>query len=330
MGSQHSGDLIDAGAYSVDELREAVFAGRGRVGRSLALALLSRKKYPDKVSDLQKVLLDEAEQPRLRALAASALGQIDAPASVGALERGLETREPVTLRGVAKALANVGSRKHVEMLEALAREPGPVGTDAQRAVSVLTRRLKLAPPAERAEIMTIPVQTTADLAPIRVRAATAGEVANAIKTLPTRTLASRGAVAMDCQGHHLVFVFDEASLGQGIDMLERGGEVGIVARPPRIEATEWSARYLVSVEPHGQAKFRVIVTTLEGRPVLAGRGKRRDREATFELAAADVPGALPVEIHGRFDGQKLTFERARRGVQRQPSRTPPAAGRGEN
>ena len=322
--------MIDAGAYSVDELREALFAGRGRVGRPLALALLSRKQYPDKVSDLQKVLLDEAEQPRLRALAASALGQIDTPASVGALERGLEIREPLTLRGVAKALANVGSRKHVEMLEALAREPGLVGTDVRRAVSVLTHRLKLAPPAERDEVVTIPVQTIAESAPIRVRAAAAGEVANAIKTLPTRTLARRGAVAMDCQGQHLVFVFDEASLGQGLDMLERGGEVGIVARPPGIEAMEWSARYLVWVEPQGQATFRVIVTTLDGRPVLAGRGKRRDLDAMFELAAVDVPGALPVEIQGRFNGQKLIIDQARRGVQRQPPRTQLVAGRGEH
>src|SRR3982751_4625249 len=144
MSSQHSGDMIDAGAYSVDELREAVFEGRGRVSRPLALALLSRKEYPNKVADLQKVLVDEAEQPRVRALAASALGQIQTPASLRALERGLESRENVTLRAVTKALANVGGRKHVERLEALARNPGPVGKDAQRALNVLTQRLKVA------------------------------------------------------------------------------------------------------------------------------------------------------------------------------------------
>lgn len=324
MSSQHSGDMIEAGAYSVDELREAVFEGRGRVARPLALALLTRKDYPDKVADLQKLLLDEAEQPRLRALAASALGQIQTPASLRALERGLESRETVTVRGVTKALANVGGRKHVEALEALARNPGPVGRDAQRALTVLTQRLKLAPPSERDEIRTVPVQATGKPTPIRVRAAAAADVANAIKTLPTRKLARRGAVSLECQGRRLVFVFDEASLRQGIRMFERGGEVGIVAEPPGIEAVEWSARYRVSVEPQEPGTFGVVVTTQDGRPVLAGRGKRQDGEATFELAAADVPGALPVEIRGRFDGEKLTFDEARAGVRRRPSRTPPA------
>src|SRR5919204_3487344 len=111
MTSQHSGDMIEAGAYSVDELREAVFEGRGRVARPLALALLSRKDYADKVRDLQSILMNEQETPRLRVLAASALGQTQTPAAVRALERGLQARETVTLRGVAKALANVGSRK---------------------------------------------------------------------------------------------------------------------------------------------------------------------------------------------------------------------------
>ncbi len=93
MSSQHSGgDMIDASAYSVDELREAVFEGRGRVARPLALALLSRKNYPGKVADFQKILLDEDEQPRLRAIAASGLGEVQTPASLRALERGLDSR----------------------------------------------------------------------------------------------------------------------------------------------------------------------------------------------------------------------------------------------
>ena len=106
-------------------------------------------------------------------------------------------------------------------------------------------------------------------------------------------------------------------------------EVGIVAEPPGIEGVEWSARYRVSVEPQEQGAFRVEVTTQDGRLVFAGRGKRQDREATFELAAADVPGALPIEIRGRFDGQKLAFDQARSGVRRRPSQTPPAEGRAE-
>jgi hypothetical protein len=123
-----------------------------------------------------------------------------------------------------------------------------------------------------------------------------------------------------------VFVFDEASLGQGIGMFKKGGEVGIVAEPPGVEGMKWSARYRVAVEPQQGGAFRVVVTTQDGRPVLAGRGKAEGREATFELGAADVPGALPVEIRGRFDGRKVTFDQARSAVRRRPSRNPAQEG----
>jgi hypothetical protein len=46
----------------------------------------------------------------------------------------------------------------------------------------------------------------------------------------------------------------------------------------------------------------------------------------FELAAADVPGALPVEIRGRFDGEKVTFDQARSAVRRRASRNPTREG----
>jgi hypothetical protein len=332
MDSQHSGDMIDASRYSVDELREAVFEGQGRVARPLALALLSRKQYPNKVQDMQKILLDEAEQPRLRTLAASALAGMQTPASLRALELGVKARESVTLRAVAKALADRGGQKHVKTLQTLARTPGPVGRDAQRALGVLTQRLKVATPARRAAapVRTLPVQATGKPTPIRVRAAAAGEVASAVKSLPTRKLARRGAVSLDCQGRKLVFVFDEPSLHQGVEMFSRGGEIGIVAEPPGVESTAWSPRYRVSVEPQRQGAFRVVVTTHDGRPVLVGSGKQEGRQATFELSAADLPGALPVEIRGRFDGAKVTVEQARSGLRRRASRTPSQEGRAQS
>jgi hypothetical protein len=188
-------------------------------------------------------------------------------------------------------------------------------------VNVLSERLKTAAPG-RAELRTLPVQATGKPTRIVVETPKAGEVANAVKSLPSRKLASRAAVAMTCQGRRLVFAFDEAALGRGLDMFKRGGEVGIVAEPPGIEAVEWSPRYRVAVEPQEGGAFRVFVTTHDGRPVFAGRGTTEGREATFELGAVDAPGALPVEIRGRFDGQKVTIDQARSGVRRKPSPPP--------
>ena len=168
----------------------------------------------------------------------------------------------------------------------------------------------------------MPLREAGRPAPIRVGAAAPGDVANAMKAFPTRKLARSGAVSMECQGRQLVFVFDERSLGQGMDVLRRGGEVGVVAEPPGIEAVEWSPRYSVVVEPEAGGAFRIVATTHDGRPAFVGRGQRQDREAMFEVSAVDAPGALAVEIRGRFDGRKLTFDEARSAVRRRPSRTP--------
>ena len=87
MNSEQSYDMIGADAYSVDELRETTFEGRGRLSRPLALALLGRKSYPQKVQDLERLLTNEQEMPRLRAMSAQFLGEIGGPDATRVLER---------------------------------------------------------------------------------------------------------------------------------------------------------------------------------------------------------------------------------------------------
>lgn len=313
-------DRVDADAYSLDELRETVFEGRGRLGRPLALALLGQKEYPDKVGDLQRILEDETEPPRLRTLAASALGRLSTPASVRALERGLAAHDSVTLRAVAKALGETGEAKHVAALEGLAAQQGPIGRDAERALSTL--RLRLEQPTPHPDASTPPLRATGEPIPIEVRSASAADAASAARSLPGRRLATDGAVVMECQGRRMVFVFNEASLRRGVDMVDRVNEIGIVAEPPGIEGVTWWPRYRVSVQPEERDIFRITVTTYDGRLLLTGRGTRRGRETTFDLAAAQQPGALPVELSGRFDGQTLTFHRAWSSTRRLPQHHP--------
>jgi hypothetical protein len=316
--SEHTGDVIDAEAYSVDELREAVFEGTARLARPLALGLLTRKNYPDKLADLERILTSEGEVPRLRAMAASALGEMQDPAAVRVLERGLAAENRVTLRGVAKALAQVGTREHIKSLENLASRPGPLGQDAQRALSVLTQRLRGGtsggPPSLR----------TSETVPIRIEKATEKDVAEALKSNPSGRLTRESALSLDCQGRQFLFLFDEDALGRGIELAKSRGEVGMVAEPRQV-GIGWESRYRVSIEPEAQGSFRVIVATAAGRAVLAGTGQVKGQEATFHLAAADIPGALPVDIRGRFDGLRLALERADSAVRRRPTKVPSRA-----
>src|SRR5918995_5764524 len=143
MNSERSYDMIDADAYSVDEIREAIFEGRGQLSRPLALALLGRKSYPQKVQDLERLLTNEQEVPRLRSMSAQFLGEIGGPDATRVLERGLDTRQGVALRAVTMALGNAGTREHISRLESLSQQPDPVGRTARRALDSLANRLQV-------------------------------------------------------------------------------------------------------------------------------------------------------------------------------------------
>jgi hypothetical protein len=315
--------MIDADAYSVEELREATFEGQGRLSRPLALALLGRKIYPQKVQDLERLLTNEQEMPRLRAMSAQFLGETGGPDATRALERGLGTRQGVALRAVALALGNTGSREHVPRLEALAQRADPVGPAARRALGILANRLQVAgtgrvPPESPVPSLGLGEGATG----IDVGAPSEGDLTEAIRGVPSRQLTRESALSLRCQGRDLLFLFVEDSLQRGLGLFGSQAEVGVVVERRKVEGTGYEQKYRVVVEPRPNRAFDVVVTTHDGRPILRGQGQARGEEARYRLGAIDAPGALPVEINGRFDGQRLTIEEATSGVRRRPARNP--------
>jgi hypothetical protein len=323
MNTEQPHDTIDADAYSVDELREATFEGRGRLSRPLALALLGRKSYPQKVQDLERLLTNEQEMPRLRAMSAQLLGEAGGPDATRALERGLDTRQDVTLRAVALALGKTGSREHVSRLEALTQQPDPVGKTARRALDILTNRLQGAGRGRAT-----PQSPRLSLGPhenataIEVGAPSEEDLAEALRGVPSRHLSRESALSLQCQGRDFIFMFAEDAVQRGIDLFVNQGEVGVVAERRKVEGTGWEERYRVVVEPRPNRVFNVVVTTHDARPILRGDGQIRGREAQFQLGSIDAPGAIPVEIRGRFDGRRMTIEEARSGQRRRPANNP--------
>jgi len=314
-------DLVHAGDYTVEELREAAFGAGGRVSRPLAVGLLSRKEYPEKVRDFGKLLADEREVPRLRMVAAQALAEVGTAPAVRALERGLEAKNGVALRGVAEALARVGAQRHVAPLQALAKHPGPVGKAAARSVDVLLARVgaprRVAPPAapplrpERAQV-----------APIEVVAVPAREAAAAAAAVRGRKLARAGATAFHCRGRQLMFLFGEDALKRGVAAVGKRGEIGVLTEARTVESEGWEQRYRVLVDPATRGAFNVLVTTEDGRPVLRGTGRLSGKAATYELTAVDSPGAIRLEVRGSFDGRRLKIEQARSGTRARPAKPP--------
>ena len=324
MSQQEPGDVIEAATYSVDDLRKAVFEGGGGLARPLALGLLSRKEYAGKEADLLRILSNEAEVPRLRAMAATTLSELRTPTALEGLERGLRTPEVVTLRSVVKALGDVGTEKHLRQLQELGVRPDPVGREAQRAASVLMGRLKAGGVTQ--PMRSVPIERSATTTDIRIARPAENQLDAALKGVPSRRLAKRGSISLECQGRQLIFAFDEDALAKGIGLLRDRGEIGIVTERQQVEGTGWEPRYRVSIEPGTPDGFKVSIASYGGRLLFSGAGQVEGAQATFHLEAADTPGAVPVDVRGRFDGQQLTFERALSNVRRRPPKQPTRIG----
>jgi hypothetical protein len=323
MNTEPSHDMIDADAYSVDELRETTFEGMGRLSRPLALALLGRKSYPEKVQDLERLLTNEQEMPRLRAMSAQQLGEMGGPDATRVLERGLDTRQDVTLRSVALALGKTGSREHLSRLESLSQRPGPVGKTARRAVDILANRLQGAVTGgATSRSPRLSLGPSDDATDIEVGAPSEEDLAEALRGIPSRRLSRESALSLRCQGRDLVFLFADDAVRRGVDLFVNQAEVGVVAERRKVEGTGWEERYRVVVEPRPNRVFNVVVTTHDARPFLRGDGQIRGQEAQFQLGSIDAPGALPIEMRGRFDGRRLTIEEARSSQRRRPTKTP--------
>jgi hypothetical protein len=322
VDSDQAADRIDAEAYSVEELRAAVSEGRGPLSRPLALGLLARKQYDQKVDDLGRVLTDAKEMPRLRAMAAQALGEMHEPAAVRALERGLETQDGVTLRAVAKALGQAGNPDHVARLEDLAQRSDLVGREAERAAGVLRQRLGQPKPGRPSWQPARGPGRPDDWTAIEAEPPGAEDVRQVAEGARGVRLAREGGLSLRCQGRHLLFLFTEDALGRGLDAVASPGDIGVVAQPHQVEGVGFEQTHRVAVEPRGGGEFDVVVTTHDGRPVFAGQGRVQGGEARFDLGTVDRPGALSVEISGRFDGRELRLESGRSATRRRSSPAP--------
>jgi hypothetical protein len=318
----HSADRIDAEAFSVEELREAVFEGRGRLSRPLALALLACKQYDQKVDDLSRVLTEPKEVPRLRAMAAQALGEMHEPQALRALERGLATEEGVTLRAVAKALGQAGDQDHVARLQDLAKRSDVVGREAERAAGVLRQRLGRTTPGRAAEQRARAPDRQEEWTAIEAEPPALEDVRQVAEGARGMRLAREGGLALRCQGRELLFLFTEDALSRGLDAVAEPGEIGVLAQRQQVEGVGFEQTHRIAVEPRGGGDFALVVTTHDGRPLFAGQGKVQGGEARFDLRTIDRPGATPVEISGRFDGRQLRLDGGRSATRRRSSPAP--------
>ncbi|MGH9163819.1 MAG: HEAT repeat domain-containing protein [Vicinamibacteraceae bacterium] len=315
-------DYIDPGRYEVDKLRRVVFelegdAEREGLSRVMALHLLGHKDYPGKMRDLKRLLVNEAELPRLRQSAAILLGRVGTRAAATALENATSVKNDLARRGVVEGLAIAGREGSLEALAALAKDGGVVGRAVARTTRLLRHRLRAKGSGLRpdAAASTLKLRRNRTV-PIQAKAARGKRVETAIAQIvarhPALTLSDQNALAFDCQGRELLFIFDRAVVDEGQEVLLRAkAQAGVVAEHTTIEGDVWEPKYHVLTEPRPGGTVAITACSSRGVVHLAGAGRAIQRGMAFTLVSIARPGAVAVEVTGVFADGRLTITRAR-------------------
>jgi hypothetical protein len=308
-------DAIGPDRYSLDELRAAALRGDGELSRPLALALLSRVDYAQKVRDMTRLLMNDTEAPRLRGMAATALGQVGTRAAVNALHRALAITDDIALRGVLQGLSLSGNQASSEAVRTLSRRRGLVGEAVRNTGVLLRHRLGAAGAGAAVPPGTLRVSTK-NAQPITVRAATPARATQAVeyvhREVPALRLTPSGALALRCIDRDLLFVFtDDVAKGGVARIAATKAEAGVVVLRRVLEGSGWEVKHHVLTEPKEDGSIGITVTSARGRPLYAGAAVIDGEQATFVLRALDTRGVAAIDIRGRYAQGRLRISEAR-------------------
>lgn len=315
MSEEHEGDdLIDADRYEVDELRAAAFGESESMSRQLAVALLGRKEYPDKVKDLGGLLQDDDEEPRLRIMAAAELGRMRTQPALRQLEGALDVKEPRVLQSVVEAAAAAGDVEALDRIRTLRRRSQEsLAETADWSAELLTllseRRGQPLPKPERRRLLTVDGKRAESASVRTMRDSTAAGIVEEVSRSPVNLdLTTEAAARVDCGPRVLSLLFTKSFLANMSGSLGRRSVAMAVAELDTVEAETWEMRYLVVTQP-GEEEVEIHVLTRRGELAFFGYASEQEGRIGFSLQTVDRPGAVPAVVEGSFDGSRISIDR---------------------
>jgi hypothetical protein len=328
-------DVIRADQFEVEELRAVLFGESDRLSPELALSLLGRKTYPGKLTDMQRVLLDEKEASRLRQMAAVELSRMGTDESLEVLMRAGDVQDEFVLRGVMKGLSTLGDRRSLDLVAryidtaADTRDRAALNQAAHWTATLISYRLG----AEGFEV-DFPKRSRfaridpEQAQPIEWQAALSEDVEEGISSLSAEGLGfklqPRTATALQCADRRLMLLFsaDITRLETTRQWVSQKSVLGVVALRDESGVAEkghqWKARYYLLTQPikDDEGQFHIFVTNTRGTLILAGTARLEERQVVaFTLRAVQRPGMRPVGIDGVYRDGNLSFERIVSGQQ---------------
>jgi HEAT repeats len=283
-------------------------AGRAEIGKVDAIKELARRRSSGRTEVLTRVATDAAEPDDVRTAAVVELGHQDSPAARDALTAAVRSGDPAVARRAAEALGRVGDASALEALES-AEVP-------EFARSLLAYRLgrdahRIPRPA--AAVLDL---DAADSEPVDVRAPDTAELTRALadleRDLPSFTRSTAGARVLTCDAVEYMVVLngelrDREALGR---LRERPGMPAVVVKLAGGLDRFYLHAYVLS-HPDGGA-LELLVSRTTGDVTHVGSARIEGDRARFSLRAVATPLAVPVQLEGTLDAERmdLTIERA--------------------
>jgi hypothetical protein len=320
---------------SPDELRDIVLDKGTALPRMRALNLLYAANLADKQAIFTTLLLDEADNPRIRYQAAMHLYRINTPEIKGILLNGSQQIEDTrVLVAVVKALGRLGDEQALPVVSRIAVErSGRVASEARFAASLIAHRLGL--PGHNLSIpapQNLVTLSAADTHPFRVIQASQDEIQIGLSSLADESFGINYlkdlVYQLECEARDnlLIFLNQELAAPNALNRLSERKALPAIIASKSEETGRYSTALLVlsspGDEPTGQ--LHVLVHRPDGQQVFAGTAQISGRRAVFSLRSVERPGVFAIKVEGILEAGQLTFQTAlsafRVHNRRQPSR----------
>jgi HEAT repeats len=291
-------------------------AGRAEIGKVDAIKELARRRSSGRTEVLARVATEAEEPEEVRTAAVVELGHEDSRAARDALTAALRSGDPAVARRAAEALGRVGEESALEALES-AEVPGPARRSAQFARSLLAYRLgrdahRIPRPAADAELDL----EAADTEPVDVRAPDPTELTRALtdlaRDLPGFTRSTAGARVLTCDDvEYLVVLNGELRDREALRRIQERPAMPAVVVKLAGGLDRFYLHAYVLTHPTGSA-LELLVSRTTGDVTHVGSARIEGSRASFSLRAVATPLAVPVQLEGTLDTERmeLTIERA--------------------
>ena len=312
---------IDLEQATLEQLRNAILGRDDDLSSSKAMVFLLQSNFPNKHRELERVLLDEEAPSNNRYLAAIYLSKISEPVSLNILKNTGNIQNEKVLSGVATALGRVGDSSALELLNRFQeRSHGLAASRARFAAALISHRLgltgnELSLPDEQ-DYLTVDNRSVQQL---QILEANETDAELCLRSIANENIGIEFSKSSVYQGNlsnctwMILFNRDFSQEGTVKQLIRRKAVLGAVVTQIGSEEEQkvYSIAYLLLTSPNESADgFNIMLHRPKGELAFAGMAKLEDDSARFLIRTISRPGAIPLQIKGKFKGEKLEISEA--------------------